>query len=328
MSGVVGILVAMGRVVPFPPPTTSSGPVPAPHHPVFGVPSVAGAVEAFFANRDLAPGTRRTYRQALAPLVEAVGGDRPVTGLDAGEVAAVFTELWDGRAAATWNTRRTAVQAFASWCGQRWPVADLLAGVEPRRRRPDNTRAIPYEDLEELWRPRTVPLREKALWRMLYETAARTSEVLALDVEDLDRVRRRARVRSKGGSTDMVVWAAPTARLLGRYLAGRTGGPLFLTRGRIRTAPAVRDLYGPTGQARLGYRTAAAEFRKHSGGWTLHQLRHSSLTHLAEAGASAVMLQAKSRHRDLRTLSVYTRPGVEAVARLTADQFDAPGPRW
>ena len=34
------------------------------------------------------------------------------------------------------------------------------------------------------------------------------------------------------------------------------------------------------------------------------------------------MLQAKSRHRDLRTLSVYTRPGPEAVAPLTDDQFD------
>ena len=112
----------------------------------------------------------------------------------------------------------------------------------------------------------------------------------------------------------MVVWAAPTARLLGRYLADRTQGPLFLTRWRTRIVPAARELYTPTGQARLSYRTAAAEFRKYSGGWTLHRLRHSSLTHLAEAGASAVMLQAKSRHRDLRTLSVYVRPGVEAVA--------------
>ena len=120
----------------------------------------------------------------------------------------------------------------------------------------------------------------------------------------------------------MVVWAASTARLLGRYLATRSGGPLFLTRWRSRTAPPRRDVYEPTGQARLSYRTAAAEFREHSGGWTLRQLRRSSLTHLTEAGASAVMLQAKSRHRDLRTLSVYTRPGVEAVAWLTADQFD------
>ena len=57
---------------------------------------------------------------------------------------------------------------------------------------------------------------------MLYETAARASEVLALDVGDLDR----ARIRSKGGSVDMVVWAAPTARLLGRRSSGgiRVGG--------------------------------------------------------------------------------------------------------
>ena len=312
------------RVVRFPPPV-GPGPV-LPVHPVCHVPSVAAAVEAFFAQRDLAAGTCRTYRQALGPLVEAVGADCPVTSLDADQVAAVFEELWAARAPATWNTRRAAIQAFASWCGERWPLSgDLLVGVGPRRRRADNTRAIPYEDLEELWRRRDVPLREKLLWRMLYETAARASEVLALDVGDLDRARRRARIRSKGGSTDMVVWAAPTARLLGRYLAGRDAGPVFLTRWRSRTAPPRGDVYAPTGQARLSYRTAAAEFGRHCGGWTLHQLRHSSLTHLAEAGASAVMLQAKSRHRDLCTLSVYARPGVEAVARMAAAQFDGPG---
>ena len=321
MSGVVGILGGMGRVVRFPPPAVSSD--AGPTHPVHHVPSLAGAVEVFFAHRDLAAETCRTYRKALDPLVEALGGAQPVTALDADRVAAVFVDRWDGCAPATWNTRRVAVKAFATWCGERWPLStDPLSAVETRRRTVDNTRAIPLADLEELWRRRGVPLREKTLWRMLYETAARASEVLALDVDDLDRARRRARIRSKGGSVDMVVWAAPTARLLGRYLTDRTHGPLFLTRWRTRTAPPVRDLYQPTGQARLSYRTAAAEFRRHSGGWTLHQLRHSSLTHLAEAGASAVMLQAKSRHRDLRTLSVYTRPGVEAVARLTAERFD------
>ena len=82
----------------------------------------------------------------------------------------------------------------------------------------------------------------------------------------------------------MVYWASPTARLLARYLAGRSGGPLFLTTGRSRNPTSRRDVYAPTGQARLSYRTAAALFGRHSGGWTLHQLRHSSLTHLAEGG--------------------------------------------
>ena len=122
------------RVVRFSPPV-GPGPV-SPVHPVCHVPSVAGAVEAFFAGRDLASATCRTYRQALGPLVETVGSDRPVTDLDADRVAAVFEELWADHTPAAWNTRRVAVQAFASWCGERWPLAgDLLVGVGPRRRR-------------------------------------------------------------------------------------------------------------------------------------------------------------------------------------------------
>jgi len=39
-----------------------------------------------------------------------------------------------------------------------------------------------------------VGLRERTLWRMLYETAARPAEVLALNVEDLKLPNRRIRV--------------------------------------------------------------------------------------------------------------------------------------
>ena len=62
------------RVVRFPPPV-GPGPV-SPVHPVCHVPSVGGAVEAFFAGRDLAAGTCRTYRQALGTSRRG-GGCRP-----------------------------------------------------------------------------------------------------------------------------------------------------------------------------------------------------------------------------------------------------------
>jgi integrase len=50
----------------------------------------------------------------------------------------------------------------------------------------DHTRSIPLASLERLWERRDIDLRERTLWRLLYETAARADEVLRLKVEDLD----------------------------------------------------------------------------------------------------------------------------------------------
>ena len=188
-----------------------------------------------------------------------------------------------------------------------------------RRRQPrDQTKAIPFEDLEELWSRRDISLREKTLWRMLYETAARAGEILALNVEDLDLPRKRAVIVGKGGHKEYVFWASGAARLLSRYLTGRHRGPVFLTHRRPNVIPARGDECPHTGRGRLSYERASTIFKHASDGWTLHQLRHSSLTHLGEQGASTILLQAKSRHQDPRTLTIYTKPGNEAIAQLTS----------
>ena len=142
---------------------------------------------------------------------------------------------------------------------------------------------------------------------MLYETAARAGEVLALNVEDLDLPRKRAVITGKGGQKEYVFWASGAARLLSRYLAGRRRGPNVIpARGTNAHTPA---------RGRLSYERASTLFKQTSGGWTLH---HSSLTHLGEKGASTILLQAKSRHQNPRTLAIYTKRGNEAIAHLTS----------
>lgn len=105
-----------------------------------------------------------------------------------------------------------------------------------------------------------LPLRERTLWALLYESAARAHEVLGLDVGDLDRPNRRAGVRRKGGAVEEITWQTRIARLLARYLAGRTRGPVFLTGRAARVQLAAADRDPDTGRARLSYRRAAELF--------------------------------------------------------------------
>ena len=92
------------------------------------------------------------------------------------------------------------------------------------------------------------------------------------------------------------------------YLAGR----------RPTRAAAALDLDPASGRARLSYRRAAELFQARTG-WTLHQLRHSALTHAAEEGTNLPLLLARSRHASVRSLERYARPGPEAVARHLAE---------
>ncbi|GAA3421954.1 hypothetical protein GCM10018952_70370 [Streptosporangium vulgare] len=67
------------------------------------------------------------------------------------------------------------------------------------------------------------------------------------------------------------------------------------------------------------FKTATAALDPHGIGWTLHQLRHSALQHLAADGRTAPALQAKSRHQHLGSLGRYGQLGEQTSAQVTAD---------
>jgi integrase len=263
--------------------------------------------------------TRRAYGGTLRRLGREFGTAVPVGDLDAEALAAWFTATWQDRAPSTWNVALDALRSAAGyWAEQGWITDDPTRLLRRRRPRPDRDRALSRDQVDELLGRDGIPLRDRLLWRLLYESAARASEVLGLDVADLDLPNRCARVRRKGGALDLIVWQTGTARLIPRYLKGRTTGPLFLTERRARVPLPPDDLDPVSGRARLSYRQAAEIFSAASGGYTLHQLRHSALTHAAEDGASTPMLMARSGHTSVRSLAKYARVSAEALRRHQA----------
>ena len=191
------------------------------------------------------------------------------------------------------------------WRTQRqgWLGDDFSRMLERRKPRPDHTRALTRAAVEQLLTREDILLRERTFWSLLYETAARAEEVLALDIEDLDRPNRKARVRRKGG-VDTIDWQARTARLLPRLIGGRTTGPLFVTSRKARVELPAAHL-DERGRGRLSYQQAEALFKEASGGATLHQVRHSKLTHEAENGVTLPVLMALSGRTSVRSLAKY-----------------------
>jgi integrase len=143
--------------------------------------------------------------------------------------------------------------------------------------------------------------RAHALLTLLALNGLRIDEALSRDVEHLDTERghRVLRLRRKGGTRATAVLSAPTVHALETYLAGRTSGPIFITRtGRRLDEPAAWRLV-----RRLAHRAglpAADRLNPHS-------LRHSFVTAALDAGVSLRDVQDAAGHADPRTTRRYDR---------------------
>jgi integrase/recombinase XerC/integrase/recombinase XerD len=195
--------------------------------------TVAAAIAAFLAEHYLSPSSQRVYASALRVLQHHLGADTPLGVLDEARTADELAGWLHGRygqTAPATRVRQLAIlrSACAYWRRRGWLNTDPTTGLERPSVPVDRTRALTREQIAALWRRDDVALRERAFWRLLYETAARANEILALNIEDLDLPNKRARVRSKGGAVEWVFWQTGAALLLPRLLAGRTTGPVFL----------------------------------------------------------------------------------------------------
>lgn len=277
--------------------------------------------------------SRRAYASVLRAFARETDPAAPVSEVFTREAVNAFAAARSHLAPATANRNRSILRSFAAWCQRNdLLTVDPTDRIEHRRNPISDVRAIGYRKLERLLDDKRHHVRERALWSLLYSTAARAQEILSLDVTDLDTRQHRAVIRTKGGKLREIYWDTRTARLLPYVVEQRDEGPLFLTARRAggRRTPAPDDVCPITGRARLSYRRAETLFVEASRlidpeGWTLHQLRHSWTQHAADRGRTAHELQSKTGHAHLATLGRYLRPSAATAERVTRE--DDPGNR-
>ncbi len=269
-----------------------------------GLPAAVGEyLGALRVERGLAANTIEAYRRDLAQYVAFLDGRAPTEELVAAFVSSLRAS---GLASATIARKLAAVRGL-----HRFLVAEGLAETDPTRlvdpeaRRPSLPKALTVDQvlrLLEVPDPATVAgRRDAALLEFLYATGARVSEVVALDLADLDLEERVAVVTGKGNRQRLVplgraAVAAVEAWLVDRMKLVRSGvDAVFLNlRGRRLTRQGVHRIVAQAA------RTAGLS------GVSPHVLRHSAATHMLEGGADLRAVQEMLGHARLSTTQVYT----------------------
>jgi integrase/recombinase XerD len=149
---------------------------------------------------------------------------------------------------------------------------------------------------------------------LLYATGLRVSELVSLELNDVNLETRVLVARGKGSKERLVPVGAPAAEAVRAYLAGareallrgRRSKDLFVTpRGRRMTRQAFGRIVARLGRA-AGIRRAISP----------HKLRHSFATHLLEGGADLRAVQAMLGHADVSTTQIYTHVDGSHARRL------------
>ncbi len=147
-------------------------------------------------------------------------------------------------------------------------------------------------------------LRDRAMLELMYGTGIRVSEMLALEVTDINLTAGFLRCLGKGRKERIVPVNGSALRWVDRYLSH--GRPLLIKKNAQRTLFLNARGNAMTRQGFFKILGAYAQKAELDKDITPHTLRHSFATHLLENGADLRTVQEMLGHADISTTQIYT----------------------
>jgi site-specific recombinase XerD len=291
------------------------------------MPTLGALLYGFFENhlkaqRGLSPATIRSYRDAVRLFLDFVAKDRrrKLTRLMLGDLTAERVgrflnalEIERGNHIRSRNQRLTALKGLfdylAAQVPEAWEEAERVAAIPTKRVAPPRTFFLERDELEALFAqmPATGPLalRDRALLLFLYNTGARVQEVADLQVGNLELDRRRVHLHGKGDKWRACPLWEQTVLLLRELLHTSAhleqDRPVFVSqRGQALTRFGIHKVVRRHTRT-LAVRRPASQRPAISP----HVFRHTTATHLLEAGVEPNVIRDWLGHVSLETTNRY-----------------------
>ena len=215
--------------------------------------------------------------------------------------------------------KSAAIRAFSAWL-QKTNRIDV--DVAQRLKSPKTGRSLPkvvsretLDDIFHILQSQATTenpngLRDLLSIELLYASGCRVSELVGLNLEDVDYSRNILRVMGKGAKQRMVPFGIPAREALENWIrdgrsqiANEKSGQALLINSRGQRL-GVRQVYSLVASLLDGTPTGVAG---------PHALRHSAATHLLDGGADLRAVQELLGHSSLGTTQIYTHVSVERL---------------
>lgn len=238
-------------------------------------------------------------------------------GLSPATFRAYLIKMGEGYERSTLSRRFSVIRSFLRFLKHHKKTEKDLSGLVPS---PKVIRKLPrflsHEEvhllLEKAVEETLLTLRNRAMFEVLYGCGLRVSELIGLNISDVDLQQGWLCVLGKGSRQRKVPFGPPALLAIREYLQAREvlGGfekniPLFVNfRGRRLTTRGVAKILSKAGmrQASISEGSNPASFSSLSP----HALRHSFATHLLLGGADLRSIQEMLGHQQLSTTQRYT----------------------
>ena len=163
-------------------------------------------------------------------------------------------------------------------------------------------------------------LRDKAMIELLYATGVRVSELMALNVHDVDLVAQHIRCIGKGNKERMLPMVGTATTAIEEYLD--------MGRGQIGRSAEEKALFLNHRGKRLtrqGFWLILKGYAERLGlhDLTPHTLRHSFATHMLNNGADLRAVQELLGHASISTTQIYTQVSTDRLHKV----YDKAHPR-
>ena len=278
-------------------------------------------LDNLWAERGLSDNSLQSYRHDLLHLLSclAVRGKALTEATREDILAILAAEIQQGKSPRSLSRYLSAYRQFFRWLVREGKIdSDPVALIESPKTGRGLPKALTEEQVESLLAaPDTgtaLGLRDKAMLELMYATGLRVSELVGLELSNINLNQGVVRVIGKGQKERLVPIGDEAHESLNAYLSGSR--PELLQGVQTDYMFVTTRKSGMTRQAFWYMVRRYAELCDVSRKLSPHMLRHSFATHLLNHGADLRVVQLLLGHSDLSTTQIYTHIAREGLKRM------------